>query len=286
MLHRYSHKLNSVIRVSVLAALLPGCGMLFAQTTQPGITASAVNAELIEKTPARKPVPAMAPKIDEAALTFSRRCTGCHTIGHGQLVGPDLQVVQPWDDETIAANIRRMQGRAGPLTDHEVSILTDLLQDPSAGKRVDAARQQTMQQQTVLLRAPSAVNGQRLFQGQRSFQHGGPACDSCHTFHAEGGSIAIDLSDAATRLGKSGLISTIEQPGNPMMIAAFRHHLIAPQDAADLAEFLSTEQQLLGSPWTARIPLLGLLGAVVLFVGTTFFYRQRRTGARARLRRR
>lgn len=82
---------------------------------------------------------------DDGATTFNQKCTGCHTIGKGQLVGPDLQVVKSWTDDKLTAAVKRMQQQVGPLNEQEISGLVSFLkssqgaEDTAGGKSTGSA---------------------------------------------------------------------------------------------------------------------------------------------------
>lgn len=224
-------------------------------------------------------------KPDAAAQLFQQKCAGCHTIGGGVLVGPDLAVVQPWPRTEIAANIKRMQDRVGPLTDTQVQMLTGLLQDKAASTRIHASEQTALTETTVKLAPPSPSLGRQLFTGEIRLTNGGPACSSCHSVAGVGGTIGPDLTGAAARLGHTALVSDIQQANYKVMQAVFRRHPITPQEAVHLAGYLESIPA--GGQTAPNVAGLvttgGILAALLLFIVIPFFYRGRITGARARL---
>ena len=246
---------------AVLLALLPVCG---------------------QQTP-----PSSADIPDGAAVTFRQKCAGCHSIGKGQIVGPDLTIARTRTEPVIIANIKRMQQNAGPLTDAEIAELADLLQDPKAPQRIAAQEQLAVKAAQKQLAPPSAARGRQLFEGRLKLKNGGLACANCHRVNGRGGTIAIDLTDVATRLGATVLPTTIAGANFPVMKDAFKAHPITPQEAADLTAYL-TSLPAVGTTWNAEnaVPWLALVGALVMLGVMAVSYRKRNSGVRAKLRRR
>lgn len=64
---------------------------------------------------------------EEAGKLFQAKCASCHTVGKGQLVGPDLSNVKDWEVSKLSAAVNRMQSMAGPMSQEEVDSLTNYL---------------------------------------------------------------------------------------------------------------------------------------------------------------
>ena len=224
---------------------------------------------------------------DDAARVFRQKCAGCHTVGGGASAGPDLKGVQGRPDEEIAAAVRRMQDRVGPLTDTEVTELTGLLQDPAAAERIAAQEQLAAKAAVRQLAPPSADRGRQLFEGRRRLQHGGLACTACHRVNGRGGTIGMDLTGTTARIGPGSLPSAIQQASFPLMKDAYKNHPITPQEAADIAAYLNTVQATPLKPTADdAVPWLAVAGALALFGLMAVSYRKRNAGVRARLQRR
>lgn len=223
---------------------------------------------------------------DHAAAVFRQKCAGCHSIGQGQRVGPDLAIARTRTEQVNVANIERMQDRTGPLTDEEVSGLTQLLMDPQAPERIDAQEQLAAQAARQELAPPSAARGRRLFEGSLRLQNGGMACVHCHRVNGRGGTIAKDLTDVAARLGADVLPTAIEGANFPVMKDAFKAHPITPQEAADLTAYLTTLPAAPTGSAEDAVPWLALAGALLMLGVMAASYRNRNHGVRAKLRRR
>ncbi len=229
--------------------------------------------------PGAKPAPA---KSDPAALLFSQKCAGCHTIGRGQLTGPDLAIAPTRAPAVLATNIKKMEDRVGPLAADQVGSLVALLRDAKAAARVQAAEDAALQS-TVKLDPPSAAAGRRLFEGRAVLQNGGMACASCHQVAGRGGSMARDLTDVQKRMGTAALVTAVEQPSFPIMRNTYRIHPVTRQEAVHLAKFLETQAARPAVPSSSPVPLFGGAGAFLFLAGMGLFYRNRNTGVRARL---
>ena len=95
--------------------------------------------------------PSPAPAAEGPVAIFRDTCAACHTVGGGELVGPDLASAASMDRATLRENVIRMQDYAGELTDAQIDGLVDLLSDPRAADRIAARRPET----------PAAPGGER-----------------------------------------------------------------------------------------------------------------------------
>ena len=226
------------------------------------------------------------PPPDRAAATFRQKCAGCHSIGQGQLVGPDLTIARTRTEQVNIANIKRMEDRTGPLTDAEVNELAKLLQDPKAPARITAQEKLAAQAAQKELAPPSAARGRQLFEGSLRLRNGGMACAHCHRVNGRGGTIAKDLTDVAARLGADVLPTAIAGANFPVMKDAFKAHPITPQEAADLTAYLTSLPAASARNPEDAVPWLALAGALVMLGILAASYRNRNNGVRAKLRRR
>jgi cytochrome c2 len=155
----------------------------------------------------------------DPSATFARKCSSCHTYGHGVLVGPDLKGVidrhtRQWLTAWIASSesvirsgdaaavalfakfkSQRMPDQA--LTPPEISALIDYL---AAGGPEADARRAARRAETAT--AAEIDAGRALFVGDRPLASGGAACFSCHRAGgaaARGGTLGPDLSRVYAR---------------------------------------------------------------------------------------
>ncbi|HSL83884.1 MAG TPA: hypothetical protein VLF66_14005, partial [Thermoanaerobaculia bacterium] len=217
----------------VLAALLLGAAAApaRAQEASPAAeeeAATATEAEAEAETEAEAGIEAETepalPEEDLAADFYLSRCAGCHTIGEGELSGPDL-----------AKAVERMEKNVGPMTDEQVASQVELLKSEDVKQRLSAARERQVAEIAATLEPASPAAGEALFHGKRAFANRGVSCSACHKAGARGGNLAADLTDSHARLGEQALISAAENPGFALMRAAYASHPVTRQEAVHLA---------------------------------------------------
>jgi mono/diheme cytochrome c family protein len=242
-------------------------------------------------------LPTVANAADAAAgkkLFDDKTCSACHSIGGGDLVGPDLKDVtkkrpaewlHEWiskPDAMIAKKdpvavelLGKYNGMEMPnlgLTTAEVDNIIAFLETGGGGGSSAAA-------------APAltgdAEKGKDLFTGNDRFANGGPPCMACHSTGGlgafGGGALAPDLTTVAKRLGgASGLSSWLAGLPTPTMKAVWTKQPPTPQERADVAAFLAQEGLAVRSA-SAIWQLAGLtgLGAVILLLIAGFRWRNR-----------
>jgi cytochrome c2 len=254
------------------------------------------SADLAEEGAVPEEAAAEPPQEDLAADFYLSRCAGCHTIGEGELSGPDLLPATGWPAPDLAKAVERMEKNVGPMTGDEVASLVELLQDSEVKPRLSAARERQVMEMAATLEPASPAAGEELFHGGRAFANGGVACSACHRAggpgRVRGGTLAADLTDAATRLGEPALISAAESPGFPLMRASYASHPVTRQEAIHLAAYLEEVDEETGdgraaiaaAPNTAAWIGWGGTGAAALFLAAmVLLYRGRNRGVRARL---
>lgn len=229
---------------------------------------------------------------DDAAQLFLDVCAGCHTVGGGELEGPDLAETTTWPRDDLRQAIARMEEEwVGPLEEEQVRGLLDLLSDPQVERRLEQAEELAGSAWAEDLAAADAESGRRLFFGEVRFEAGGVGCYACHAVAERGGNLAADLTDAWGRMGPSSVLSAIDSPSFPAMKAAYARHPLTRRETAHLAVYL--QQAGTGAP---TAPTTGapeeavkrlVVGAVLLvgivLVAVGIVARRRSRGVRARL---
>lgn len=239
------------------------------------------------------------PQQDLAADFYLSRCAGCHTIGDGYLSGPDLAPSTEWPAPDLAKAVERMEKNVGPMTDEQVAGLVQLLKSEDVKQRLSAARERQVTEMAATLEPASPEVGEELFHGARPFAAGGVSCSACHRAprggQVHGGNLAIDLTKAWSRLGEPAVVAAAENPGFPLMRAAYAEHPVTRQEAVHLAAYLEEvdeeagEGRLSTARSTGPAAAIGWWGsgAAALFLGAmVLLYRGRNRGVRARLVRR
>lgn len=229
---------------------------------------------------------------DEGTKVFLDVCAGCHTVGRGELEGPDLAEVATWSRDDVRKAIARMEEEyVGELGDEQVAGLLDLLQDPQAARRLEQAQELAGSAWAEELAAADAEDGRRLFFGEAHLEAGGVGCYACHVVGDRGGNLAKDLTDVWGRMGPSSVLSTIDRPSFPAMKAAYAEHPLTRQETADLAVYL--EQAGTGAPTAPAtgapdeavrtLVLAAALLVAAIFVAVALVARRPSRGVRARL---
>jgi mono/diheme cytochrome c family protein len=260
----------------VALALMSWCASGIAETAEQN---AGLEPAVAEASPAAASGPADLP-----AQLFVRKCIGCHTIGGGALSGPDVKPTAHWPRADLEAAIVRMEKNVGPMSAEEVDALTEFLLQPNAAERLSLEQDRVAMQQAAQLEPPSPELGRALFHGKEQFVNGGAACSGCHQADGYGGNLAASLSDAATRLGKASVTSTIEAPGFPIMRAIYQQHPVTKQEATHLMAYLE-EVAAQPTQQAGTIPLhaIGLVGAIAFMAAVGMGWRNRPAGTRARL---
>jgi len=240
---------------------------------------------------------------DEGQQIFQQKCTSCHTIGGGILVGPDLQGVtglreRVWLQEFILDPNSKF--------DSGDPIALQLLQEFNNIKMPNMALTAADVDSVLLFlesssgavqpSAPPATEvgaagaGQHLFTGQTQLANGGTACNACHSISGsgllDGGTLGPDLTQVLTRYGEPGLMAAISTINFPTMIGIFGTKPLTQQEAADLvAYFKETNAQpaLAGNKIGLYLAIAGGL-AVVLFVILLIFWPRQRQSISEKLR--
>ncbi|MGE5224645.1 MAG: c-type cytochrome [Omnitrophica WOR_2 bacterium] len=247
-----------------------------------------------------------APLYQSAAdgkALFEQNCTGCHTIGGGKLVGPDLKdVTQRQSTDWIQAFITNPQkvvdsgdaaakqlvsqyGMTMPtlgLTPAQVASLVAYLQNPGQVSGSAASAPQ------LPAGAGVPANGEMIFSGLIPLKGGGWACISCHTVNGvgdfRGGNLGPNLTHAVQRYGgKTGMASTLATLPFPTMQGIFTTRPLTASEQADLlAFFVQADAQQPVVPLTLDLywPFwaIGGGGAALLLLLLVFFWpRQRKT---------
>jgi mono/diheme cytochrome c family protein len=193
---------------------------------------------------------------EQGEIVFNEKCAGCHTVGGGDLAGPDLAGV---------AEIRERDWLERWLAEPDVMlaegdpIATDLLERYSG---IPMPNQNLSQMEIEALLAymgavepspssadtepaplsGSASNGKDLFTGATQFANGGTACIACHDTAdlgvLGGGMLGPDLTDAYERYGENGLVAVLGTISFPSMVPVYQDRPLTAQEQIDLTLFL------------------------------------------------
>jgi len=182
----------------------------------------------------------------EPAAVFAKKCSGCHTFGHGDRVGPDLKGVtdrraRAWlltwirssqrmvtaRDSTALALFEKFKRERMPdqtLSEQEIGALLDYF---AAGGPLTASGGRARHAATA--EAAEIALGRDVFFGARSARSGGASCASCHAVQTDrapsGGTFGPDLTHAYSRFQDAALSDFLHRPCFPR---AFPNETAAP----------------------------------------------------------
>lgn len=138
--------------------------------------------------------------------------------------------------------------------------------------------------------AGSVARGRALFTGRVHFQNGGPACAECHTIAGlgfpGGGTLAPDLTGSYERVGPVGMQYAVRTLFFPAMEPIYRKHQLTLSEQTDLLAFFAAAPTQPAPDHTGTVILIAVIGCLILFALTGFFWRDRVRGVRAPLVRR
>lgn len=248
----------------------------------------------------------MQQSAQEGQQLFQQYCQACHTIGGGNLVGPDLQDVttrreRAWlerfiiepdkvlsSGDPIAADLlQQFNNIPMPnlgITPAQAASLLAYLENPDNAGGAPAAPA------PAIPTSGNAQRGRALFLGSQPLTNGGTACVSCHSSSdigvLGGGSMGPDLTQVMTRYGEPGLATSLASLPFPTMAGIFNQRPLTPEEQADLyAYFAQTNTQ---QPKVLTAGLfwgLGTVGTMVLFLLMLGGWSKQRLSNSERLRR-
>jgi mono/diheme cytochrome c family protein len=239
----------------------------------------------------------------EGQVIFNQKCTACHTIGAGKLIGPDLQgVTQRRDldwlqrmisgpDKLVAAQdpiltplVAEFNNFVMPnlgLTQSEVQAVIAYLENPGSAGQAQAA---------ALPNSGSQLRGRQYFSGALPLTNGAPNCIACHSTAdlpaLGGGSLGPDLTQVANRLGDPGLASALQTLPFPTMQGVFANRMLTPAEQADLYAYFQSVKtmQPAAANHAAWFWGTGAAGALLLFGLLGFYWPRQRRSLADRLR--
>lgn len=245
----------------------------------------------------------------ETADYFKRNCANCHTIGGGDLTGPDLKNVTERvrglgkDRDWLARFILNPKGVldsgdkyaldllkkyrdvpmpvAPELSAERVELILKLIEAESALPRSQFAGAASAIPEGPFS-AEQIEKGRELFVGYRPLVKGGAACLSCHNVQGltpiGGGMLGPDLTQVWGKLQeRKGLAAWLSSPPTPTMQPIYKKHPITDDEILHLIAFLEHVKEGREEATAARFHffLLGLAGTGAGFVLFDFLWRRR-----------
>lgn len=247
---------------------------------------------------------AQAQDVKAAGLdNFKKFCAGCHSIGGGKLVGPDLAdlkkrvpsrdwaiayVVNPASQtdayaKTLNAGkpIMSAQGKSagGSLDDQTIADIIDFIFAGGPGLSQKKLRGAT---------ADDVEKGRMIFMGEQRLTNGGPACISCHSIAGVsglgGGTLASqvgaknpDLTNAFNRNGgEAGLRAALGAPQFLVMAQVYAKHPMTEDEVIALTAFLGdASRKTEPDRRSDYLIIYGIVGAIALLFALDFIWIKR-----------
>lgn len=237
---------------------------------------------------------------------FTQKCSACHTIGKGKLVGPDLSGVtkkrpEDWLLKFISSSqtfINSGDAEAKKIFEEFNKVA---MPDPGIGDAeiksilafIDSQGGSSTASTPVTIKPLSESNpqnvyrGKMLFSGEAPFANGGAACVSCHTIpdmaSLGGGTLSKDLTTAYSRLSEAGMVNIIQTQPFPVMKQAFVNHALNEDEVYDVSAYLKSvdesQKHLENSNKPENFFYSGLGGLILLLgvFGGVWHYRRKKS---------
>jgi len=232
------------------------------------------------------------------AKVFDKKCSSCHSIGGGDLKGPDLKDITKRRDrkwllefipsaETMinagdpeAVKVYNKYGQKDmpdqKLSETEINAILDFIE--------------TGGQQEISLDVKSALDateedvlrGQEIYLGSIALESGGPACVACHSVGQHGplggGTLAKDLTHIYSDYKDKGLSVALKKLAFPVMEEVYAGKPLTDEEAYSLKAFLykADKEGLEASDFQKKFLFLGLGGAILAMGVIDFTWRRRR----------
>jgi cytochrome c2 len=206
----------------------------------------------------------------EAAATFNKRCTACHTFGKGVKVGPDLKgvterrrrdwlikfihasstVINSGDATAVSLFAEFKKQRMPDWTDLSEKQINDILDFIAIG----GPDIKPPDERNAELASPSELElGRQLFSGERRFKYGIQSCSACHAVQGArwGGSLGPDLTQTYFKFQDRALTEFLRHPC--FQVETTGTHYLTAKEVFALKAFLRQA----GSRKSAQVQLPG-----------------------------
>ncbi len=255
------------------------------------------------------PVYAATPGSQGQAI-FEEKCQGCHSIGGGHLVGPDLKGVtirrdRDWlissitspdqliaQGDSLADQLVQEYGMAMPnlgISEQETEEILTYIEAQSGSVQSPSASEEDAGG-SALLATGDPTTGRDIFTGSIPLQNGGAACLSCHNINGiaalGGGTVGKDLTEAYATFGEQGLTSILRTTPFPMMTEIYAEKPLTDDETAHLLAFLgetSDTEQLTSGRSPLIFIVIGIGGLLLIVIILQVIWRGRLSGVRQSL---
>ena len=253
-------------------------------------------------------VPAYAvTPAEHGQAIFEQKCQGCHTIGGGRGVGPDLKGVTTIRDrdwlvsfiaapdkliaqgDPIARELVQQYGLPMPnlgISEEDAEEILVYIEAKSAGNEPAATPIIEISPATTTTVAINAATGRDMFAGKLALKNGGPACLSCHNVSSVellgGGTVGKDLTATYSTLGETAVNSLLKTTPFPMMKEIYNAKPLTDDEIAGLLAFLKSAGS--ATSTTSQNPslffIIGGAGALLIIGMFQWLWRGRLAGVR------
>ncbi|MDZ7740671.1 MAG: cytochrome c [Bacteroidota bacterium] len=180
-------------------------------------------------------------KAQKGSELYNQYCVACHTIGGGNLIGPDLKGINGKRDKTWLINfiqssqtmIKNGDPQAvqvfekynkipmpdQPLSRSEVEKVLDYISTQSSpDQSIETTPLANSPEKKMAFNYTSAEanTGLALFKGKKGLSNGGVSCIACHTLRHDaliaGGTMARNLTPSYNNLGVQGIQAIMINP--------------------------------------------------------------------------
>lgn len=252
----------------------------------------------------------LSPLAERGEGIFQQKCSACHTVGGGRLVGPDLAGVTSKRDHSWLVRIITAPGALFDSGDPEAKTLIEEFR----GIRMPDLKIPAEEADAILAylaaagappaagaQAPPSAAGERppaggdpevgraLFSGAYRFRNGGAACVSCHAISGlpgAGGTLGPDLSQVYADYGEEAITPVLAAFPFPSMKPIYDARPLTPEEQAHLKAFLRVSAEGEPAGEKGRFLLLGLGGFLLVTGLAHIVWRKRLSEVRRPLLRR
>ncbi len=242
------------------------------------------------------------------AEVFKKNCAACHTVGGGDLVGPDLNGItslrsNEWLEKWILSSQDLVNSgdkeavaifeefNSIPMPDQNLSseelkaVIQYMKENSTSGGEVTTTKTpKTPMKSTDEATEEEILLGQRLFDGEKRLTNKGASCISCHNVNTDriipGGLLAKDLTTVYKRMGgDAGISGILNAPPFPAMTESYKDRPITEEEIYAITAFLNkVEKENETHPVESISPLLlwGGGGLIVWIVIILLVWRKRK----------